>query len=74
MFSGLFLLIAGVVMLIATVLGYRRGRIMTMRKSTDGRSAQWATRGEADFLPYSLIWFFGGAFLVWQGVRLMLIA
>ncbi len=70
----MFLLIAGVVMLIATVLGYRRGRIMTMRKSTDGRSAQWAARGEADFLPYSLIWFFGGAFLVWQGVRLMWIA
>ncbi|MFT5446546.1 MAG: hypothetical protein ACI9DC_001715 [Gammaproteobacteria bacterium] len=74
MFSGLFLLIAGVVMLIATVLGYRRGRIMTMRKSTDGSAAQWAARGEAEFLPYALVWFFGGAFLIWQGVRLLFMA
>lgn len=61
-------------MLIATVLGYRRGRIMTMRKSTDGRAAQWAARGEAEFLPYALIWFFSGAILVWQGARLMFMA
>ena len=61
-------------MMISTVLGFRRGRIMTMRKSATQNTAKWATRGEADFLPYALVWFFTGVFLTYQGVRLMVLA
>ena len=73
MFSGFFLLVTGVVMVACTVLGFRRGRIMTMRKSVAQNTAMWAARGEADFLPYILVWFAVGVFLVWQGIRLMLL-
>ena len=71
MFSGFFLLVTGVVMVVCTVLGFRRGRIMTMRKSAAQNTAKWAARGEADFLPYTLVWFAAGLFLVYQGIRLM---
>lgn len=71
MFSGFFLLAAGAIMVACTVLGFRRGRIMTMRKSAQENAALWAARGEADFLPYTLVWFCGGLFLVYQGLRLM---
>ena len=73
MFSGFFLLIVGLVMASCTVLGFRRGRIMTMRKSETENTAQWAVRGDDDFLPYSLVWFSVSAFLVYQGLRLMLL-
>lgn len=73
MFSGFFLLVAGAVMVVATVLGFRRGRIMTMGKSAAQNTAKWAARGEADFLPYTLVWFTVGCFLVYQGIRLMLL-
>ena len=74
MFSGLFLLVVGVVMVAATVLGFRRGRIMTMAKSAAENTAKWATRGDADFLPYTLVWFSAGLFLAYQGLRLMFFA
>ena len=71
MFSGFFLLVVGIIMVVSTVFGYQRGRIMTMRKSAAENSAKWAARGEADFLPYTLVWFTTGLFLVYQGIRLM---
>jgi hypothetical protein len=71
MFSGLFLLVAGVVMVVSTTLGLRRGRIMTMGKSAAQNTAKWAARGEADFLPYILVWYSAGLFLAYQGLRLM---
>ena len=58
-------------MVASTVLGFRRGRIMTMRKSAQQNAVKWAARGEADFLPYTLVWFSVGLFLAYQGFRLM---
>ena len=74
MFSAFFLFVAGLVMVGCTVLGFRRGRIMTLRKSAAENTALWAARGEDDFLPYSLGWFCVGLFLMYQGVRLMFFA
>ena len=71
MFSGFFVLVIGVVMMACTALGFRRGRIMTMGKSKTPNAAKWAARGEPDFVPYILIWTFGGVFLCYQGLRLM---
>ena len=71
MFSGFFLLVAGVIMLVCTTLGIRRGNIMTLGKSAQGNAAKWAARGQADFVPYAVVWFCAGVFLVYQGIRLM---
>jgi hypothetical protein len=67
-------LVVGFVMGGGAMLGYRRGRIMTMRKSASDNTAQWAARGDDDFIPYALLWFSASLFLVYQGFRLMFFA
>ena len=74
MFSGFFVLVVGVVMIVCTSLGIRHGRVMTMGKSETANAAKWAARGEPEFVPYTLIWMLGGLFLCYQGIRLMVIA
>ena len=74
MFAGLFLLCIGLAMVIGTVYGVRRGRVMTLIRSADQRDERFATPGESGFWLFAAAWFLGGAIVLYNAVRLMVAA
>jgi hypothetical protein len=71
MFAALFLLIIGAVMVGGTVRGIRRGRVMTLIKSSEQNHDLFVRPGESGFWFFAACWMVGGTVVFYHGVRLM---
>lgn len=74
MFAGLFLLSIGLLMVVGTIQGIRRGRIMTLIRGVDQRDERYAAPGEPGFRLFAAAWLIGGAIVLYNAVRLMVAA
>ena len=71
MFSGLFLLAIGVVMVAGAIRGVRRGRVMTLIVSAHAANERYARRGEPGFWFFAACWLGGGAVILYYALRLL---
>ena len=74
MFAGLFLLCIGLLMVVGTIQGIRRGRVMTLIRGADQSDERFATPGESGFRLFAAVWLIGGAIVLYNAVRLMVAA
>jgi hypothetical protein len=70
-FASLFLLFVGVLMVGGTLHGLRRGRVMTLARSTLRAQERWARRGEPGYWLHVAFWIGLGCVVLYNGVRLL---